>query len=177
MTGIMAAFGAQTNNPTVAGLIQSTYDNVYFNDNVNYFSSATPTSTSIDTTAITAFDNSSFASSSHQWLGYWYVQTSGNYNFSLNSTDSTYFWIGPNAVSGYTALNATISNPGVHSLEYVTSPTQALTGGLYYPVRIQWGYYYLTNYSGNFNLYWQSDSQSLTTNVTGRVFNRPGSGL
>jgi hypothetical protein len=74
---------------------------------------------------------------SYQWVGYFLAPTTGTYNFSLNSDDGSYFWIGNNAVSGYTTGNANVS--ATFTTGTVTSGNISLTAGTYYPVRLLYG--------------------------------------
>jgi len=83
-------------------------------------------------------------------------------------------WIGNNAVTGYTRANATVNNGGLHGF-VEASGTSALTAGIYYSIRIQFG-----EYTGgdrlDFN--YSTTSISKTTDVTGKVFyNRATNGF
>ena len=75
-------------------------------------------------------------------------------------------WIGSNAQSGFTTLNATVKNGGLHgSIEQ--SGSIALTAGTYYPIRIQFG-----EYTGGdvMTFSYSSPTITKTTNVTGLIF-------
>jgi hypothetical protein len=173
-----------TTQPTaavyVAGLFKTTYDQ-YFDDNVNFFASASPTTagsnppTSVQTTEIYEQNNgpnedeADYSDGSYfsvQWLGYFKPTTTQTYTFFLNSDDASYMWIGPTAVTGFTTGNALINNGGPHGANEV-SGSIALTAGQYYAVRIQFG-----ELSGEdfleFN--YQTPTIAKTTNVTGLVF-------
>ena len=157
--------------PYVAGLYKTTYSG-YFNDNVNFFATATPASvggnpaTSVQTTSIfepATDDGSNF---SCQWLGYFKPTTSETYTFFTSSDDASYVWVGSNAQTGFTTGNSTVNNGGLHgTLEKFGSI--ALTAGTYYPIRIQFG-----ELSGGdvmtFN--YSTPTITKTTNVTGLVF-------
>ena len=157
--------------PYAAGLYKTTYSG-YFADNVNFFSTATPQAfgtnpaTSVQTTSITepATDDGSFFSC--QWLGYFKPTTTETYTFFTSSDDASYVWVGSNAVSGFTTANAIVNNGGLHgTLEL--SGSIALTAGVYYPIRIQFG----ENGGGDvltFN--YSTPTITKTTNVTGLVF-------
>jgi hypothetical protein len=168
----------------VAGLFKTTYAG-YFDDNVNFFASAIPTTygsnpaTSVQTTEISeqynatdeegndlSVDGDNF---SVQWLGYFKPTTTQTYTFFLNSDDASYMWIGPTAVTGFTTGNALINNGGLHGNEEA-SGSIALTAGQYYPVRIQFGELGGGDVLG-FN--YQTPTIAKTTNVTGLVFYNP----
>jgi hypothetical protein len=71
-----------------------------------------------------------------EWLGYFYAQTSGNYQFRTNSDDESYLWIGNIALPGnFSTGNATVNNGLDHGMAAVTSANVALTAGTYYPFR------------------------------------------
>ena len=155
----------------VAGLYKTTYSG-YFSDNVNFFATATPASvggnpaTSVQTTSIfepATDDGSNF---SCQWLGYFKPTTTQTYTFYTNSDDASYVWIGSNAISGFTTANATVNNGGAHG-PIEASGSIALTAGVYYPIRIQFG-----EIGGGdvmtFN--YSTPTITKTTNVTGLVF-------
>jgi hypothetical protein len=77
-----------------------------------------------------------------QWLGYIYVQNTGDYNINLESDDLLYFWIGTNALAGNFTFNnshVNMNNNGGYNTNSLT-----LTGGLYYPIRM-----WFQEWSGN----------------------------
>jgi hypothetical protein len=82
------------------------------------------------------------ATTSYQWLGYWLATSdtilSGSTYFQLTSDDASYLWIGNTAITGYTTGNALINNGGLHSSQTITGVI-AMTAGVYYPIRIQYG--------------------------------------
>lgn len=157
--------------PYVAGLYKTTYSG-YFSDNVNFFATATPASiggnpaTSVQTTSIfepATDDGSGF---SCQWLGYFKPTTTQTYTFYTNSDDASYVWIGANALSGFTTGNSTVNNGGPHG-PTEASGSIALTAGVYYPIRIQFG----EQGGGDLMTFNYSTSTiTKTTNVTGLVF-------
>jgi hypothetical protein len=115
----------------VAGLYQS-YQLGYHNENVNYMTAPTAEG------ATNAVNYPSIgANISYQWVGYFLAPTTGIYNFSLASDDGSYFWIGNNAVSGYTTGNANVF--ATFNTGTVTSGNIQLTAGTYYPVRVLYG--------------------------------------
>ena len=56
----------------------------------------------------------------------------------MSSDDASYMWIGSNARSGFTTGNATINNGGLHGVVEM-SESIALSAGVYYPIRVQFG--------------------------------------
>lgn len=110
----------------------------YFNDNVNWFETATLHG---DVNQLTAIDN--FTSNadlySWQWTGYFKPSTTENYTFFTSSDDASYLWIGDNATAGFTTANANVNNAGLHGNQERSSTPVSLTKGVYYPIRIQFG--------------------------------------
>ena len=158
-------------NPYLAGLYKTTYAG-YFSDNVSFFATAVPTTygtnpaTSVQTTAITESSNNDGEYFSCQWLGYFKPTTTETYTFYTNSDDASYVWVGSNAQTGFTTANATVNNGGAHGpLE--TSGSIALTAGVYYPIRIQFG-----EAGGGDVMTFNYGTSTIgkTTNVTGLVF-------
>jgi hypothetical protein len=154
-----------------AGLFKTTYSG-YFNDNVNFFATATPASvggnpaTSVQTTSIFEPAQDDGENFSCQWLGYFKPTTSETYTFFTSSDDASYVWIGSNAQTGFTTGNSTVNNGGLHgTLEKFGSI--ALTAGTYYPIRIQFG-----ELSGGdvMTFSYSTPTITKTTNVTGLVF-------
>lgn len=122
-----------------SGLVGQKYSG-YYADNVNYFLTATKTgSPSLFTTIDTGSPPWNIGDYySYEWTGYFKPSTTETYTFYTYSDDASHLWIGDNALSGYTTANALINNGGVHGArEY--SGSIALTAGLYYPIRIQFG--------------------------------------
>ena len=148
-----------------AGLYRTTYTG-YFADAVSFFATATATATLVQTTVIEESATDDGSSFSMQWLGYFRPTTTETYTFYLNSDDASYLWIGSNALSGFTTANATINNGGLHGPVEV-SGTAALTIGVYYPIRIQFG----ENGGGDVMTFNHSTATiGKTTAVTGKVF-------
>ena len=161
-------------SPYIAGLYRTTYSG-YFgsltdtNDNVNWFDTATATATTVQTTVINDPGTDDGDTFSRQWLGYFVPSTTETYTFYLTSDDASYMWIGNNAVSGYTRANSTINNGGLHGAVEV-SGTAALTAGVYYPIRIQFGENAVADVM-DFN--YSTATITKTTDVTNRVFYHP----
>ena len=157
--------------PYSAGLFKTTYSG-YFNDAVSFFATATPQAfganpaTSVQTTAISEPGTDDGSSFSCQWLGYFKPTTTETYTFFTSSDDASYAWIGNNAITGFTTTNAIVKNGGLHG-NTEQSGTIALTAGVYYPIRIQFG-----ELSGGDVLTFNFSTPTITktTNVTGLVF-------
>ena len=158
-------------NPYLAGLYKTTYAG-YFSDNVSFFATATPASvggnpaTSVQTTAISEPSQDDGSNFSCQWLGYFKPTTTQTYTFYTSSDDASYVWIGANALSGFTTGNATVNNGGLHGNQEA-SGSIALTAGVYYPIRIQFGE---QGGSDVMTFNYSTSSITKTTNVTGLVF-------
>ena len=160
--------------PYLAGLYRTTYSGYMgsltdANDNVNFFDGATPTATTVQTTVINDPNSDDGTDFSRQWLGYFVPATTETYTFYLKSDDCSWMWIGNNAVSGYTRGNATVNNGGLHGF-VETSGSVALTSGVYYPVRIQFGEHEVAD-EMTFN--YSTATITKTTDVTGKVFYHP----
>jgi len=159
---------ARGQSPYIAGLYRTTYSG-YFADAPSWFATGQATATTVQTTVIEDPIGEGGENFSMQWLGYFVPSTTETYTFFLSSDDASYMWIGSNAVSGFTTGNATINNGGLHGPVEV-SGNVALTAGVYYPIRIQYG----ENTGGDvltFN--YSTATITKTTNVTGRVFYHP----
>jgi hypothetical protein len=119
------------------GLYGRRYVN-YFNDDVNWFETATLHG---DVNQLTTIDN--FTSNadfySWQWIGYFKPSTTENYTFFTSSDDASYLWIGNNATTGFTTANANVNNGGLHGDTEQSSTPVSLTKEVYYPIRIQFG--------------------------------------
>lgn len=169
----LSANGYWTNwvQPYVAGLYKTTY-NGYFSDNVSFFATATPASiggnpaTSVQTTSIFEPATDDGTNFSCQWLGYFKPTTTETYTFFTSSDDASYVWVGNNAVSGFTTGNSTVNNGGLHGVQEV-SGSIALTAGVYYPIRIQFGE---AGGGDVMTFNYSTPTISKTTNVTGLVF-------
>jgi hypothetical protein len=165
-----------TTSGDAAGLFKTTYAG-YFDDDVNFFATATPTTfganpaTSVQTTEIFEPNSDDVSAGgdelfSVQWLGYFKPTTTETYTFFLNSDDGSYMWIGATAVTGFTIGNALINNGGAHAPVEV-SGSIALIAGQYYPVRIQYGE---GGGSGELQFNYETPTIAKTTDVTGKVF-------
>ena len=148
-----------------AGLFRTTYTG-YFADNVAFFATATSTATTVQTSPIEEPATDAGEAFSMQWLGYFRPTTTETYTFFLSSDDASYLWIGSNAVSGFSTANAIVNNGGLHGNVEV-SGTAALTSGVYYPIRIQFG-----EQSGGDVMTFNHSTATIakTTDVSGKVF-------
>jgi hypothetical protein len=157
--------------PYTAGLYKTTYSG-YFNDVPSFFATATPASvggnpaTSVQITSIfePATDDGSFFSC--QWLGYFKPTTTETYTFFTASDDASYVWVGATAISGFTTANAVVNNGGAHAVQEA-SGTIALTAGVYYPIRIQFGE---AGGGDAMTFNYSTPTITKTTTVTGLVF-------
>jgi hypothetical protein len=154
-----------------AGLYKTTYAG-YFADVVSFFATATAQTfganpaTSVQTTAISEPGSNDGSNFSCQWLGYFKPTTTETYTFYTSSDDASYAWIGSNAQSGFTTANAIVQNGGTHPT-LTKSGTIALSAGVYYPIRIQFG----ENGGGDvLSFSFSTPTISKTSNVTGLVF-------
>ena len=68
--------------------------------------------------------------------GSFYAPITGSYTFYMSSDESSYFWLGDNAISGFTTGNANINNIAALGNREKTV-TISLTAGSYYPFRVQ----------------------------------------
>ena len=148
----------------VAGLYRTTYTG-YFADDPTFFATATVNATAVNLSPIRDGDPG-FEPFSTQHLGYFKPATTETYTFYLTSDDASFMWLGANAVSGFNTGNAFINNGGVHGSNEV-SASIALTAGVYYPIRIQYG-----DQSGGDVLELEFSTPTITKdeNVTGLIF-------
>ena len=156
------------------GLFKTTFAG-YFADDVSFFATATPTtygtnpSTSVQTTSISEAASNDGSNFSCQWLGYFLPSTTETYTFFTASDDASYVWVDSNAISGFTTGNAVVNNGGAHGVQE-RSGSIALTAGVYYPIRIQFGE---AGGGDAMTFNYSTPTISKTTNVTGRVFYNP----
>ena len=170
MTGIMQTL--LNNNvltPAVVynpGLVRTRY-NGYFSDDVNWFSTASIANTSINTSPLTPGYTGDYYSI--QWLGYFRPSTTETYTLYTDSDDASYLWIGATAVSGFTTSNALVQNGGLHGMQE-RSGSIALTAGVYYNIRIQFG----ENAGGDDCIVrYSTPSIAKTTNMTNLIWYQP----
>jgi len=141
----------------------------YFNDDVNWFSTAILQGDVNQLTQINSF-TSSADNYSWQWLGYFRASTTENYTFYTTSDDASYLWIGANALAGFTTANANVNNGGAHAPIEITSSPVSLIAGTYYPIRLQFG----ENAGGDVvTLNFSTATISKTTNGLGYYYYNP----
>ena len=135
-SGISAStFVSTTYRSYKDGFIGSKYDG-YFNDNMSFFDTAFVLSGPTSYTSINLVDEGSYYS--YMWTGKFFAPTSGVYTFTTTSDDSSLFWLGTSAVTGYTVANSLVNNSGVHASRAISN-TAVLTGGIYYDTRVMFG--------------------------------------
>lgn len=141
------------------GIRKVTYTG-YHEDNVAFTDTATAT-------ASTTANNFTIASIAETttvlYTGYLLGTYTGNWTFTLTGDDSSYLWIGANAVSGYTTVNRT----AFANYNTVGTVTVAITAGEYYPIRLLYGN---GPASGYLNLTYAYTGQAATNNFTGKLF-------
>jgi len=105
----------------------------YFNDDLNWFATATPHG---DTNILDQIDgfSSSFDYSqeelySWEWNGFFKPSSTEVYTFYTSSDDASYLWIDNILVVNNGGLHGNVEQSGVISL----------TAGIYYPIKIQFG--------------------------------------
>jgi len=137
--------------PSVQAGIISSYRNIsysnglygkryvgYFNDDVNWFNTASLHGDVNQLTQINSF-TSSADNYSWQWLGYFRASSTENYTFYTSSDDSSLLWVGDNAKISFSLLNLTVDNRGLHGTQERSSSPISLVAGTYYPIRLQFG--------------------------------------
>ena len=132
----------------------------------NWYLTASVIETGIVTTISESYDDSLVggADYSFQYAGYFRAPATGTYAFTMFADDSGRFWIGPNALTGYTAGNANISIPMYAS----GTTTTSLTADEFYPIRLQWNN---ASGPGSVAFTWSNDQGQANTSVlTGAVF-------
>jgi len=146
--GLQAGRPWKTTPNILAGLWRSTYAG-YFGGNSTWFDSQTATE-SVQVDNFNLYDGDVFSS---QWVGYFRAPHTANYTFYLHSDDASKFWIGNNAITGYTDANTTVKIDAYSDPE-ADSDAISLTAGQYYPIRLQYG-----NNGGfaSLNLSWSDD--------------------
>jgi hypothetical protein len=168
------AMSVSSSNQYNVGLYKTTYAG-YHSENPAFFATATPATyganpaTSIQTTIIQEPSSDDGSNFSVQWLGYFKPITTETYTLFILSDDGSYLWIGANALSEFTTANANINNGGAHGSQE-RSGSVALTAGIYYPIRMQFG-----EIGGGdvFRFTYSTPTITKTTNVTDLVFYNP----
>jgi len=162
-TAALSGFGGQT-----SGLAGIRYVN-YYNDNVNWFATATPHGQTVTSTSIQNF-TSSADNYSWQWLGTFRASVGGSYNFCTSSDDASHLWLGATATSGFTTSNALVNNGGAHGV-VTRCGNITLSAGAEYPIRIQFGE---AGGGDVMSVYFTPPGGSATYNGTGYYFTGGG---
>lgn len=127
---------AKTPRGLIDGLTWKIYNGWISNvnlDNLTYFNIGRCTNTA-DINRITngQYITSAFVTYATDTFGYFRPNITGTWSFRLWGNDVGYFWLGANALSGYTTSNHNI----VANLATGTASI-SLTAGVYYPIRIR----------------------------------------
>ena len=125
------------------GFFRRDYDTGYFNDNVNWFTTETPSYSGEDD-YINIGDSLNnpinIDNYSIQWTGYFVPPSNGNYMFRTTSDDASYLWLGAEALSGFTTGNAIVNNGSAHGDRTITTTNQyTMATNTAYPIRVQYG--------------------------------------
>ena len=127
-----------TLNPNPAsGFIGTRYVG-YFNDDPNWFATATKHGDTNVMTDFTFFQSPNSDYYSWEWKGTFKSAASGTYQFCTNSDDATFVWLGQTALSGGTTTNALVQNGGIHGTVQRCGTT-TLAANTSYPFRMVYG--------------------------------------
>ena len=150
---------------TQPGIRKVTYTG-YHGDVVAFTDTAVATAS----TTATNFNIASIAENTTVlYTGYFLGTYTGDWTFTQTGDDGAYFWIGDNAVSGYTTGNANAAS----TYNTTGTVTVAITAGVYYPIRLLYG----NGPAGGFlNVTYAHTGQSATSDFTGKLFS-PGVSL
>jgi uncharacterized protein YjdB len=130
-TAPLSGFGGES-----AGLVGTRYVN-YYDDNPDWFATATLHGETVTSTQIQSFTSNS-DHYSWQWLGTFRSAAAGTYNFCTASDDASHLWVGAIAESGFTVANAVVNNGGAHGV-VTRCGDVTLAATTNYPIRIQFG--------------------------------------
>ncbi len=134
MTGIMAAIAGNTQNIVYASGLYGPLG--------------------VDQAPINGSDSDNLSTVSLTWIGYFRPTATGSNSFSISANwasddpfngqySRAYVWVGSTARSGYTTGNALASAD-----DSTGNGSISLVAGQYYPIRVQWDYYF--PYDGSF---------------------------
>jgi hypothetical protein len=138
----------------VSGLWRRKY-NYYFADDIAGLLAASPASAGQDTDF--AFSTNSEDDFSLMWTGYFSPPGNGRTKFRTTSDDSSYFWIGTDALTGSSISNVDINNGGLHGTTTIESTDVfALNYNLWYPIRAMFGE---SNGAETFNMEYNFEEQ------------------
>jgi hypothetical protein len=147
--------------------VGTTTANGYFADDVTFFDTAVVSPVTQTTGTYTTVNISNQpAYNSIMLLGYFKAPATATFTFYTSSDDSSYLWIGPTAVTGYTTTNAVVKNGGLHSVGE-QSGTVSLVQNIYYPMRVMFGN---NTGPGTLTVSYSTPSISKTSDWTGKVF-------
>jgi uncharacterized protein YjdB len=162
-TPALSGFGGES-----AGLAGTRYVN-YYNDDPNWFATATPQGQTVTSTQIQNFTSGSDYYS-WQWLGTFRSAAAGTYRFCTASDDASHLWVGATATSGFTTSNAIVNNGGQHPV--VTQCGNVILAALTnYPIRIQFGEY---GGGDSMSVYFTPPGGTATYNGTGYFYSGGG---
>ena len=152
--------------PASPGLFRTGYTGLFWPDS-QWFASQTPAQSSILTGGVIAGYDIVDTVYSFEYVGYFLAPNTANYTFAMFTDDYGYFWLGPQALSGYDNNNIDMySDYGTSHVGVFTTP---LTGGQFYPMRIQWGNNGAIGQIENFT--WANDAgQAATPNFGGLLY-------
>ena len=165
-----------TDNPNSSGLVQGRpwlplqsgiyqyHYNGYWNNTISFFTGNSPSGHQIATNFEIGSESTNH---SELFAGYFLSDYTGVWTFSMTSDDASNFWIGNNAVSGYTIPNALISS--TYNTGAVTG-TVNLVAGSYYPILIMYGN---GAAGGSLSLSYSHPGQSSTTDYTNKLYYNP----
>jgi len=109
-----------------------------YNNDITYFDGASVVAYDNNRTDFTNFSASS-DNYSYRWLGYFKPNATGTWAFTLIDTDDhAHIWIGDEAVTDYSLLNA-VANNYVYVSGAERTGIVSVTEGYYYPIRIYFG--------------------------------------
>ena len=150
--------------PASPGLFRTGYTGLFWPDS-QWFASQTPAQSSILTGGVIQGYDVVFTAYSFEYVGYFLAPATANYTFSMFTDDYGYFWLGPNALSGYD--NNNIDMYSDYGTSHVGVFTTLLTGGQFYPMRIQWGNNGAIGQIENFT--WANDAGQAATQDFGNL--------
>ena len=124
------------------GFFRRDYDSGYFNDDVNWFGSHSPSYSGEDDyiNIGSSLNDQNIDNYSIEWTGYFVPPSDGNYIFRTTSDDASYMWLGAEALSGFTTGNAIVNNGSTHGDATVSSSNEyTMASNTAYPMRVQYG--------------------------------------
>ncbi|WP_093453543.1 YDG domain-containing protein, partial [Sphingomonas sp. YR710] len=153
----------------------------YFNENFDFFKTASVQQDSRFTNLFTAINTTTPGQNfddtySVRFFGFFKPDVSGVYTFRTGSDDSSYLWVGnagesvPSLEGRISSISPTAAVPGLHGISY-NSGTTTLTAGVLYPILVYFG----ENGGGDAIIVdFASPGGGLTNNGTGHYFTSLG---